>query len=42
MSTPIRVLVVDDEPLIAEAHKAYVGKVEGLTSSPWRTPRARR
>jgi response regulator of citrate/malate metabolism len=28
--SPIRVLVVDDEPLIAEAHKAYTEKVEGF------------
>ncbi len=26
----IRVLVVEDEPLIAEAHAAYVGRVEGF------------
>jgi response regulator of citrate/malate metabolism len=26
----IHVLVVDDEPLIAEAHKAYVGRVDGF------------
>ena len=31
MNATIRVLVVDDEPLIAEAHKAYVGKVEGFS-----------
>ena len=31
MTATIRVLVVDDEPLIAEAHKAYVGKVEGFS-----------
>jgi response regulator of citrate/malate metabolism len=31
MTGTIRVLVVDDEPLIAEAHKAYVGKVEGFS-----------
>jgi response regulator of citrate/malate metabolism len=30
MRTPIRVLVVEDDPLIAEAHRAYVGKVEGF------------
>lgn len=28
--TPIHVLVVDDEPLIAEAHRAYTEKVEGF------------
>ncbi|SDT51065.1 response regulator [Actinoplanes derwentensis] len=28
--TPIRVLVVDDDPLIAEAHRAYTQKVEGF------------
>jgi response regulator of citrate/malate metabolism len=28
--SPIRVLVVDDEPLIAEAHKAYTEKIEGF------------
>jgi response regulator of citrate/malate metabolism len=27
---PIRVLVVDDEPLIAEAHRAYTEKVSGF------------
>ncbi|MFE3291738.1 response regulator [Rhodococcus sp. NPDC059234] len=27
----IRVLVVEDEPLIAEAHRAYVGRVPGFT-----------
>jgi response regulator of citrate/malate metabolism len=31
MTGTIQVLVVDDEPLIAEAHKAYVGKVEGFS-----------
>jgi response regulator of citrate/malate metabolism len=31
MNATIQVLVVDDEPLIAEAHKAYVGKVEGFS-----------
>ncbi|WP_250006291.1 response regulator [Actinoplanes sp. M2I2] len=28
--TAIRVLVVEDEPLIAEAHAAYAGRVEGF------------
>ena len=27
----IRVLVVEDEPLIAEAHRTYVGRVPGFT-----------
>ncbi len=26
----IRVLVVEDEPLIAEAHREYVGRVDGF------------
>ncbi|WP_425302439.1 response regulator, partial [Nocardia farcinica] len=28
----IRVLIVEDEPLIAEAHRAYVGRVPGFTA----------
>ncbi|WP_147144102.1 response regulator, partial [Nocardia ninae] len=27
----IRVLIVEDEPLIAEAHRAYVDRIEGFT-----------
>ncbi|TDW31112.1 response regulator [Cryobacterium psychrophilum] len=30
MTPPIRVLVVEDEPLTAEAHSAYVGRLEGF------------
>jgi response regulator of citrate/malate metabolism len=29
--TTIRVLIVEDEPLIAEAHSSYVGRVPGFT-----------
>ncbi|GLX99722.1 MULTISPECIES: response regulator [Actinoplanes] len=29
--SPIRVLVVDDDPLIAEAHQAYTEKIPGFT-----------
>jgi response regulator of citrate/malate metabolism len=31
MNATIRVLVVEDEPLIADAHRAYVEKVEGFS-----------
>lgn len=30
MSTDLRVLVVEDEPIAAEAHTAYIGRVEGF------------
>ena len=30
MSAPLRVLVVEDEPVAADAHTAYVGRVEGF------------
>jgi len=30
MTAPIRVLVVEDEPLTAEAHAAYVGRLDGF------------
>ncbi len=30
MTGPLRVLVVEDEPVAAEAHTAYVGRVEGF------------
>ena len=30
----VRVLVVEDEPLAAEAHAAYVGRVDGLRGRP--------
>ncbi|MDR6172522.1 MULTISPECIES: response regulator [unclassified Curtobacterium] len=30
MTDPIRVLVVEDEPLTAEAHAAYVGRLDGF------------
>ena len=30
MSGPLRVLVVEDEPVAADAHTAYVGRVEGF------------
>ena len=30
MSAPLRVLVVEDEPVAAAAHTAYVGRVEGF------------
>lgn len=30
MTDPIRVLIVEDEPLTAEAHAAYVGRLEGF------------
>lgn len=33
MPTMIRVLIVEDEPLIAEAHTAYVGRLEGFSVS---------
>lgn len=31
MTDPIRVLIVEDEPLTAEAHAAYVARLEGFT-----------
>ncbi|KTR40717.1 hypothetical protein NS263_06550 [Curtobacterium oceanosedimentum] len=31
MTAPIRVLVVEDEPLTAEAHAAYVARLDGFT-----------
>ncbi|GAA3375865.1 response regulator [Streptomyces sannanensis] len=31
MSEPIRVLVVEDDPVAADAHRMYVGRVEGFT-----------
>lgn len=30
MTDPIRVLIVEDEPLTAEAHAAYVGRLDGF------------
>ena len=31
MTSPKRILIVEDEPLIAEAHRAYVARIEGFT-----------
>jgi response regulator of citrate/malate metabolism len=30
VTAPVRVLIVDDEPLIADAHRAYVERVDGF------------